>query len=75
VKSYGALFEVVIDPEDAVALAASISKVLDSMERREFMGRMARQRALSLSWSNTAEAYLQTYEAMAGRPAESIHTP
>jgi glycosyltransferase involved in cell wall biosynthesis len=75
VKSYGALFEVVVDPEDAAVLAASISKVLDSMERREGMARMARQRALSLNWSKTAEAYLQTYEAMVRRTAESIHTP
>jgi glycosyltransferase involved in cell wall biosynthesis len=74
VKSYGDLFEVVTDPEDAVVLAASISKVLDSKERRESMGRMARQRALSLSWSETAGAYLKTYEALAWGTAESIHT-
>ena len=67
-KAFGDSPEVLDDPEDAAALAATISAVLDSPERRGSMARMGRQRALALSWSSMTAAYLRTYESMSRPP-------
>jgi glycosyltransferase involved in cell wall biosynthesis len=72
-EAFGDSLEVVEDPEDAEGLAASISSVLDSPERRERMARLGRQRALELSWANMAAAYLQTYETISRVASGSVH--
>jgi glycosyltransferase involved in cell wall biosynthesis len=73
-KALGDSLEIVEDPEDAAALAASISSVLDSPGRRESMARSGRQRALELSWSNMAAGYVETYESMSRiSVAGSVH--
>jgi len=72
-EAFGDSLEVVDDPEDAAGLARSICSVLDSPERRESMARLGRERALELSWSNMAAAYLQTYESMSRVAAGSVH--
>jgi glycosyltransferase involved in cell wall biosynthesis len=72
-EAFGDSLEVLEDPEDAAGLAASICSVLDSPERRERMTRLGRQRAIELSWSNMAAAYLQTYETISRVASGSVH--
>lgn len=79
VGSFGELFEVLDDPESVSDLAAVMNKLLDDPERRSHMGARARERSLSLSWSETAGRYLETYRAMCpsrvvANPRSEVHS-
>lgn len=68
-RSFADIFSILKDPESAQELSGLIAELLRSPQRMEAMGRAARQRALDLKWSRTAEKYLAAYRACA-RSAE-----
>jgi glycosyltransferase involved in cell wall biosynthesis len=75
VAPFDDVVELVDDPDDADALASSVSALLDSPERRARMSQSARQKVLAFSWTETTRAYLKTYETIAnklGLPAKPI---
>jgi glycosyltransferase involved in cell wall biosynthesis len=60
-RRFGDSLAVVDDPENVEALAAVVVKLLASPERRATMALASRERALTVNWSKTVEAYLRTY--------------
>jgi glycosyltransferase involved in cell wall biosynthesis len=54
---------VLVDPEDEVALADALARVLADPELRADLGRRGRERAARFSWAATARATLAAYRA------------
>ncbi len=50
------------DSDDVVALTATLQELLASPEKLREMSVAARERALGMQWTRTAEGYLQVYE-------------
>ena len=61
------VISVLEDADDDEALAALISKLLESPAHQEAMARAARIRSESLSWMQTTRAYLNLYRTLPGR--------
>lgn len=70
VASFGATFAVLDDPDDSAALAGILNRLLASPDLRAEMSRASRERALSVNWSHTVNAYLRAYERL--RPRTSL---
>ena len=54
-----------VDPNDAEALARELSRLAHAPQLRQEMGAAARRHALSLTWENTAQGYLDLCTASA----------
>jgi glycosyltransferase involved in cell wall biosynthesis len=59
--------ELVQNPESPEELASRTKALLRSIDTRRTMAELARQRALTMQWSNVAEGYLNLYEQLGGR--------
>ncbi len=64
VKSFGESFAVLDNPDDAKALANILNDLLASPVRRAEMGRVVREKAMLVRWSETVAKYLLTYERL-----------
>lgn len=58
-----------VDPEDSLALCATINRVIEDSGLRKNLGAAARLRAQSFTRERMAEEYLSAYRAVAGREA------
>jgi len=60
---------VLVDPEDEVALADALARVLGDPELRADLGRRGREQAARFSWAATARATLAAYRAAEEGPS------
>lgn len=58
----------VVDPEDALALAAALAELLEAPERARAFGERARARVLRFDWSHSAVALERVLRAAASGP-------
>ena len=58
-----------VDPEDSLALSATINHLIEDAYLRKRLGVAARLRAQSFTQERMAEEYLSAYRAVAGREA------
>jgi len=56
-----------VKPNDAIALAAALNKILNDESMRKKMGENARAFALTRTWSDAGKKYLEIYEAVLNR--------
>jgi glycosyltransferase involved in cell wall biosynthesis len=61
-KAFGDILQVLSDPNDEISLARMIEDLHSSPVRRKAMGSAARERALKMKWSDTAQQYLNLYQ-------------
>jgi glycosyltransferase involved in cell wall biosynthesis len=58
------------DANDVSALATAMKTLISNPERRRAMSEAARQQSLQMPWSQTAQGYLDIYDALLSKPAQ-----
>jgi alpha-1,3-rhamnosyl/mannosyltransferase len=61
------------EPHSAASIATALAALLDEPERRQRLGRLARERAAMFSWAHTAELVLETLDRAAASRNRGRH--
>lgn len=66
---------IVLDPDDADAMADAIHKITTSTDYRETLAGLALSRAGELSWTAAAQKYVRLYRGVLDCPGNIVETP